>query len=35
VVANGLEAFFKNLPQTLLEARVDALVLDQIDTGLG
>jgi zeaxanthin glucosyltransferase len=35
VVASGLEAFFKNLPQTLLEARVDALVLDQVDTGLG
>jgi zeaxanthin glucosyltransferase len=35
VVANGLEAFFKNLPQTLLEARVDALVLDQVDSGLG
>jgi MGT family glycosyltransferase len=30
-----LETFFKNLPQTLLEARVDALVLDQVDTGLG
>jgi len=35
VVASGLETFFKNLPQTLLEARVDALVLDQVDTGLG
>jgi zeaxanthin glucosyltransferase len=35
VVASALEAFFKNLPQTLLEAGVDALVLDQVDTGLG
>jgi zeaxanthin glucosyltransferase len=34
-VARGLESFFKNLPQTALEARVDALVLDQVDYGLG
>jgi zeaxanthin glucosyltransferase len=30
-VAMGLESSFRNLPQTLLEARVDALVLDQVD----
>jgi zeaxanthin glucosyltransferase len=34
-VARGLESSFRNLPQTLLEARVDALVLDQVDYGLG
>lgn len=34
-VAGGLESSFRNLPQTLLEARVDALVLDQVDYGLG
>jgi zeaxanthin glucosyltransferase len=34
-VANVLEAAFRNLPQTLQDARVDALVLDQIDYGLG
>jgi zeaxanthin glucosyltransferase len=34
-VANVLKAAFRNLPQTLQEARVDALVLDQVDYGLG
>src|SRR5260221_4852969 len=34
-VARGLESSFRNLPRTLLEARVDALVLDQVDYGLG
>jgi zeaxanthin glucosyltransferase len=34
-VANLLEAAFRNLPQTLQQARVDALVLDQVDYGLG
>jgi zeaxanthin glucosyltransferase len=34
-VARALESSFRNLPQTLLEARVDALVLDQVDYGLG
>src|SRR6267378_282710 len=34
-VARGLESSFRNLPQTLLETRVDALVLDQVDYGLG
>jgi zeaxanthin glucosyltransferase len=34
-VANHLEPSFKNLPRTLPEARVDALVLDQVDYGLG
>ena len=34
-VARGLKSSFRNLPQTLLEARVDALVLDQVDYGLG
>jgi zeaxanthin glucosyltransferase len=34
-VASGLESSFKNLPQTLLEARVNVLVLDQVDYGLG
>lgn len=34
-VASGLESSFRNLPQTLLENRVDALVLDQVDYGLG
>lgn len=34
-VASGLESSFRNLPKTLLEARVDALVLDQVDYGLG
>jgi MGT family glycosyltransferase len=34
-VASSLESSFRNLPQTLLEARVDALVLDQVDYGLG
>ena len=34
-VARGLESSFRSLPQTLLEARVDALVLDQVDYGLG
>jgi zeaxanthin glucosyltransferase len=34
-VADGLESSFRNLPQTLWEARVDALVLDQVDYGLG
>jgi zeaxanthin glucosyltransferase len=33
--ANVLQAAFRNLPQTLQEARVDALVLDQVDYGLG
>jgi zeaxanthin glucosyltransferase len=35
LIASALESSFKNLPQTLLEARVDALVLDQVDSGLG
>jgi MGT family glycosyltransferase len=34
-VASHLEPSFRNLPRTLLEARVDALVLDQVDYGLG
>jgi zeaxanthin glucosyltransferase len=34
-IANGLEAAFRNLPQTLQQARVDGLVLDQVDSGLG
>src|SRR5258708_12085349 len=34
-VGRGLESSFRNLPQTLLETRVDALVLDQVDYGLG
>jgi zeaxanthin glucosyltransferase len=34
-VANVLKAAFRNLPQTLQQARVDALVLDQVDYGLG
>ena len=34
-VASALTSSFKNLPQRLVEARVDALVLDQVDTGLG
>jgi MGT family glycosyltransferase len=34
-VANGLNSAFRNLPRTLLDARVDALVLDQVDYGLG
>ena len=34
-VARGLDASFRNLPQTLLENRVDALVLDQVEYGLG
>jgi zeaxanthin glucosyltransferase len=34
-VASALESSFKNLPQTLLEARVGALVLDQVYRGLG
>ena len=34
-VANGLESAFRNLPQTLREANVDALVLDQVNYGLG
>jgi zeaxanthin glucosyltransferase len=33
-IANGLEAAFRNLPQTLQQARVDGLVLDQVDSGL-
>ena len=32
-VANVLKAAFRNLPQTLQQARVDALVLDQVDYG--
>ena len=35
IVANDLEASFRNLPQTLLDARVDALVVDQAKVGLG
>jgi zeaxanthin glucosyltransferase len=34
-VASHLEPSFRNLPRTLREARVDALVLDQVDYGLG
>ena len=34
-VANSLSSSFKNLPQTLRNAQVDALVLDQADYGLG
>jgi MGT family glycosyltransferase len=34
-IANSLEAAFRNLPQTLQQARVDGLVLDQVDSGLG
>jgi MGT family glycosyltransferase len=34
-VANSLNSSFKNLPQTLRNAQVDALVLDQADYGLG
>src|SRR6202012_4771864 len=34
-VADNLSASFKNLPQTLRTAQVDALVLDQADYGLG
>jgi len=34
-VANNLSSSFKNLPQTLRKAQVDALVLDQADYGLG
>jgi zeaxanthin glucosyltransferase len=34
-VATSLSSSFKNLPQTLRKARVDALVLDQADYGLG
>jgi zeaxanthin glucosyltransferase len=34
-VANVLKASFRNLPQTLQEGCVDALVLDQVDYGLG
>src|SRR5260221_10125656 len=34
-VARGVESSFRNLPQTLMEARVDGLVLDQVDYGLG
>ena len=35
LVANGLESAFRNLAQTLREANVDALVLDQVNYGLG
>lgn len=34
-VANSLSSSFKNLPQTLRNAQVDALVLGQADYGLG
>jgi zeaxanthin glucosyltransferase len=34
-VANVLKAAFRNLPQTLQEGYIDALVLDQVDYGLG
>src|SRR5258706_319337 len=30
-IANSLEAAFRNLPQTLQQARVDGVVLDQVD----
>src|SRR5580698_2118942 len=35
MVAGILEAAFRNLPQTLREANVDALVLDETERGLG
>jgi zeaxanthin glucosyltransferase len=34
-LGDALQSSFKNLPQTLLEARVDAVVLDQFQFGLG
>src|SRR5260221_13870956 len=34
-VAGALTSSFKSVPERLVEARVDALVLDQFDTGLG
>src|ERR1700745_819269 len=34
-VAAGLQASFRSLPETLGDARVDALVLDEVDYGLG
>jgi zeaxanthin glucosyltransferase len=35
LVAANLESAFRNLPQTLQEANVDALVLDEAERGLG
>jgi zeaxanthin glucosyltransferase len=35
LVAGNLESAFRNLPQTLREANVDALVLDESERGLG
>jgi MGT family glycosyltransferase len=34
-VARGLQASFRNLPRTLREAGADALVLDEVDYGVG
>jgi zeaxanthin glucosyltransferase len=35
LVARNLESSFRNLPQTLQEAKVDGLVLDETERGLG
>lgn len=35
LVAENMESAFKNLPQTLRQAQVDGLVLDEADFGLG
>jgi zeaxanthin glucosyltransferase len=35
LVAKNLESAFRNLPQTLQEAKVDGLVLDETERGLG
>jgi zeaxanthin glucosyltransferase len=34
-ISRRMESAFRNLPQTLHENRIDALVLDQVDIGLG